>query len=78
MTRAVPSAEFARNFGRYKLIAQRRAVPVSSNGMLAGYFVAPDEYENLQKLEAMHERFQTLAFSERDDEAAGGETPSAV
>jgi hypothetical protein len=32
MADAVPAAEFARNFGRYKMQAQREAVPVSSNG----------------------------------------------
>ena len=50
MADTVPAAEFARNFGRYKLLAQREAVPVSSNGTLAGYFVAPHEYEELHKL----------------------------
>ena len=36
MSNTVPAAEFARNVGRYKLQAQREAVAVSSNGMLAG------------------------------------------
>jgi hypothetical protein len=45
MADTVPAAEFARNFGRYKMQAQREAVPVSSNGTLAGYFVSPHEYE---------------------------------
>jgi hypothetical protein len=62
MAEIVPAAEFARNFGRYKLLAQREAVPVSSNGTLAGYFVAPHEYEELQqncptkRLNASHRR----------------------
>jgi hypothetical protein len=64
----VPAADFARNFGRYKLQAQREAVPVSSNGTLAGYFVAPHEYEELQKLKAMRRRFITAELS--DAEAA--------
>lgn len=59
MPDTVPAAEFARNFGRYKLQAQREAVPVSSNGTLAGYFVAPHEYEELLKLKGMRRRFQT-------------------
>ena len=59
----VPAAEFARNFGRYKLQAQREAVPVSSNGTLAGYFVAPHEYEELRKLRAMRRRFLTAELS---------------
>ena len=52
MAETVPAAEFARNFGRYKMRAQREAVPVSSNGTLAGYFVSQHEYEELQKIGA--------------------------
>lgn len=59
MAETIPAAEFARNFGRYKLLAQREAVPVSSNGTLAGYFVAPHEYEELHKLKNMRRRFLT-------------------
>jgi hypothetical protein len=66
MTETVPAAEFARNFGRYKMQAQRKAVPVSSNGTLAGYFVAPHEYEELQKIKGMRRRFRTAELS--DDE----------
>ena len=31
MAQTVPAAEFSRNFGRYKLQAQRKAVPVSDH-----------------------------------------------
>lgn len=65
---AVPAAEFARNFGRYKLLAQREAVPVSSNGTLAGYFVAPHEYEELYKLKSMRRRFLTAELSDEEAE----------
>jgi hypothetical protein len=68
MVQTVPAAEFARNFGRYKLQAQREAVPVSSNGTLAGYFVAPHEYEELQKLKAMRRRFRTAELSDAEVE----------
>jgi hypothetical protein len=68
MTQTVPAAEFSRNFGRYKLQAQREAVPVSSNGTLAGYFVAPHEYEELQKLRSMRQRFRTAELSEEEVE----------
>jgi hypothetical protein len=64
----VPAAEFARNFGRYKMQAQREAVPVSSNGTLAGYFVAPHEYEELQKVKSMRRRFRTAELSEEEAE----------
>jgi hypothetical protein len=62
----VPASEFARNFGRYKMRAQRAAVPVSSNGTLAGYFVAPHEYEQLQKLKGMRRRFLTAELSDEE------------
>ena len=64
MPDTVPAAEFARNFGRYKLQAQREAVPVSSNGTLVGYFVAPHEYEELLKVKGMRRRFQTGELSD--------------
>ncbi len=64
----VPAAEFARNFGRYKIQAQREAVPVSSNGRLAGYFVAPHEYEELLKLKSMRRRFLTAELSDAEAE----------
>ena len=66
MINVVPAAEFARNFGRYKLLAQREAVPVSSNGTLAGYFVATDEYEALRKLRDMRRRFVTAELSDAE------------
>lgn len=69
MAQTVPAAEFSRNFGRYKLQAQREAIPVSSNGTLAGYFVAPHEYEELQKLKAMRRRFQTAELSDAEVDA---------
>ncbi len=68
MTNTVPAAEFARNFGRYKLLAQREAVPVSSNGTLAGYFVATHEYEELRKLKNMRRRFLTAELSDAEVE----------
>lgn len=68
MAQAVPAAEFARNFGRYKLQAQREAVAVSSNGTLAGYFVAPHEYEELRRLKAMRRRFRTAELSDEEAE----------
>ena len=49
MAETVPAPEFARNFGRYKLQAQREAVPVSSNGRIVGYFVAADQFEEMRR-----------------------------
>jgi PHD/YefM family antitoxin component YafN of YafNO toxin-antitoxin module len=64
----IPAAEFARNFGRYKMQAQREPVAVSSNGTIAGYFVAPGEYEELQKMKAMRRRFQTAELTDAEVE----------
>jgi hypothetical protein len=71
MAEIVPAAEFARNFGRYKLQAQREAVPVSSNGTLAGYFVGTQEYEELRRLKGLRRRFLTAELSDTEiDEIA--------
>ncbi len=45
MADTIPASEFTRNFGRFRILAQREAVAVSSHGSITGYFVAPDEYE---------------------------------
>jgi hypothetical protein len=41
-TPVIPAAEFTRNFGRYRMLAQKAAVPVSSHGHITGYFVPVD------------------------------------
>jgi PHD/YefM family antitoxin component YafN of YafNO toxin-antitoxin module len=64
----IPEQPVARNFGRYKMQAQRKAVAVSSNGTLAGYFVSPHEYEALQKLSTMRCRFLTAELSDQEVE----------
>ncbi len=68
MAETVPAAEFARNFGRYKMQAQREAVPVSSNGTLAGYFVSTHEYEELQKIKGRRHHFLTVELSDEEAE----------
>lgn len=55
----VTASSFARNFGQYKLRAQRGAVPVSSHGKIAGYFVAPDEYEDFMRYKSQRRSFAT-------------------
>jgi hypothetical protein len=45
----IPASEFTRKFGRYRMLAQREAVAVSSHGSIAGYFIAPDEYEEFRR-----------------------------
>jgi PHD/YefM family antitoxin component YafN of YafNO toxin-antitoxin module len=66
MADMVPASEFTKNFGRYKMRAQREAVAVSSHGQIAGYFVAAHEYEELLKLKDNRRSFATTDLS--DDE----------
>ena len=55
----VPASEFTRNFGRYRMEAQRDAVPVTSHGQITGYFVRPDEYEAFLRFKAGRRSFAT-------------------
>lgn len=56
---AVAASDFARNFGEYKLKAQKGPVPVSSHGKIAGYFIAADEYEDFLRYKAQRRSFAT-------------------
>jgi len=66
MSAPVSASEFTRNFGRYRMAAQRQAVPVSSHGQITGYFVGPDEYEEFQRYKYRPRVFRTVDLS--DDE----------
>jgi PHD/YefM family antitoxin component YafN of YafNO toxin-antitoxin module len=48
----VPATEFAKNFGRYKELAQRESVAITSHGRTSGYFVSEQEYAEYQRLRA--------------------------
>jgi hypothetical protein len=67
MVDAIPASEFTRNFGRYRMLAQREAVAVSSHGSITGYFVAPDEYEEFRRFK---QRRRSFAAAELSDEQA--------
>ena len=41
----VTATEFAKNFGKYREIAQREPVAVSSHGRVSGYFISGVEFE---------------------------------
>jgi hypothetical protein len=60
----VPASEFTRNFGRYRMLAQRQAVPVSSHGRVTGYFVGPDEFEEFKRFQAQRHSFATAELPE--------------
>ena len=49
----VAATEFSKNFGRYRELAQREAVAVTSYERVTGYFVSRSEYEELQRLRSM-------------------------
>ena len=65
----VPASEFTRNFGRYRMRAQREPVAVSSHGQITGYFVSPDEYEEFKRYRESRRSFATADLSDERVEA---------
>jgi hypothetical protein len=65
----VPASEFTRNFGRYRMRAQREVVAVSSHGRITGYFVGPDEYEEFKRFRESRRSFATAELPEEKIEA---------
>jgi hypothetical protein len=65
----VPASEFTRNFGRYRMRAQREPVAVSSHGQITGYFVGPDEYEEFKRFRESRRSFATSELPEEKVEA---------
>jgi hypothetical protein len=59
MSETVPASEFTRNFGRWRLRAQREAVAVSSHGEITGYFVGTHEYEEFRRFRDSRRSFAT-------------------
>lgn len=64
MAAAVPASEFTRNFGRYRMQAQREVVAVSSHGQVTGYFVGPDDYEEFKRFREQRHSFATVELSD--------------
>lgn len=63
---AVPAAEFTRNFGRYRMLAQRGALAVTSHGTITGYFVPPEEYEAFERFKAQRRSFRTVDLTDEE------------
>ena len=63
-SKTVPASDFTRNFGRYRMRAQREAVAVSSHGEITGYFIGPDEYEEFKRFRESRRSFATAELSE--------------
>lgn len=66
IVKPIPASEFTRNFGNYRMIAQRQAVPVSSHGSVTGYFIHAGEYEDYLRFKAQTKSFSTVDLSDED------------
>jgi prevent-host-death family protein len=53
----VTSAEFQKNFGRYRDLAQREAVAVTSHGRESVVLISADEYRRYRTLDARRAEF---------------------
>jgi PHD/YefM family antitoxin component YafN of YafNO toxin-antitoxin module len=62
----VAATEFTRNFGRYRELAQREAIAVTSHDRITGYFVSAHEYERVQAIAATNR--VALSIYELDDD----------
>ncbi len=71
MADTIPASEFTRNFGRYRMLAQREAVAVSSHGSITGYFVGPEEYAEFQRFKQHRRSFATAELSDEKVQAIG-------
>jgi len=69
--KTVPASEFTRNFGRYRMRAQRETVAVSSHGQITGYFIGADEYEEFKRFRESRRSFATAELSEDKVKAIG-------
>jgi hypothetical protein len=71
MADPIPASEFTRNFGRYRMLAQREAIAVSSHGSITGYFVAPDEFEEFRRFKQHRRSFATAELPDEKAQAIG-------
>jgi hypothetical protein len=69
--KTVPASKFTRNFGHYRMRAQREAVAVSSHGQITGYFVGADEYEEFKRFRESRRSFATADLSDEKIKAIG-------
>ena len=69
MDTPVPASEFTRNFGRYRMRAQREAIAVSSHGQITGYFIGPDDYEEFRRFRESRRSFATAELPREKIEA---------
>ena len=66
----VPASEFSKNFGRYREVAQREPVAVTSHNRVTGYFVSGADYEAYLRMKAhMPKAYAVEALSEETIQA---------
>ena len=51
--KTVPATEFVKNFGRYREMAQRETIAVTSHERVTGYFLSRAEYEDYLQIKAL-------------------------
>lgn len=76
--REATATELAKNFGRYRDIAQREPVAVKSHGRASAYLVSAAEFEELQRYKQLaRQSFATrdLSAEEIDAIATGQMSP---
>jgi PHD/YefM family antitoxin component YafN of YafNO toxin-antitoxin module len=66
MSSSIPASEFTRNFGRYRMLAQREPVPVSNHGEITGYFVSAADYEAYRHYRTQRRAFRAEDLSDED------------
>lgn len=65
-TKSVSASDFARNFGRYRVQAQRAPIPISNHNEVTGYFVSKADYDamiarlSIQAQSGLNQRSHTL------------------
>lgn len=67
--RIVPASEFTRHFGRYRTLARKSVVGVSSRGRVAGYFISSEEYEAFKRYKGSRRSFATIDLSDAEANA---------
>jgi PHD/YefM family antitoxin component YafN of YafNO toxin-antitoxin module len=58
----VTASEFSKNFGRYREVAQREPVAVTSHNRITGYFISGADYEAYLRMKDLQAK--TFAVSE--------------
>ena len=70
----IPAAELSRNFGHYRMIAQRQPVPVTSHGRISNYLISAEEFEEFQRFKRLRQSFASGDLDEATVEAIAGTT----